>query len=129
MMKANYLVALACIALAACSDNSLEPATSRADRIQMLKEDLGKRFGTGPIDSATIKEDGMHLESKTNGRMMIPLKELRQLEQEASMDGKENLSLLKLQLFNNANAAGHCTWVNCGDGWPGQTPGNCRYAC
>lgn len=130
MMKANYLVALACIALAACGDNSLEPATSRADRIQMLKEDLGKRFGTGRIDSAIMEKDGMHLKTE-KGNMVIPLKELEKLERGASMDVEENPSFLRLQLFNNANAAhstAHCEWRNC-DGWPGQMPAGCKYAC
>jgi hypothetical protein len=69
----------------------------------------------------------MHLKTEKRGNIVIPLKKLRQLEQGASMDYKEDLSSLKLQLFNNANAGGHCEWVNC-DGWPGQLPAGCRYA-
>jgi hypothetical protein len=119
MMKANYLIALVCISLAACGDNSQELTTSRADRIQMLKEDLDKTFGTGRIDSARIEKNGMHLKTE-KGNIMIPLKELEKLE--------ENPSFLRSQLFNNANAI-PCTWVICGDDKAGQTPAGCRYAC
>lgn len=132
-MKANYLIALVCISLAACGDNSQEPTTSRADRIEKLNTDLEKAFGTGRIDSARIEEDGMHLKTEKKGNIMIPLKELEKLELEkldhgASMDAKENPSFLRLQLLSNANARHRCRWVNCDDGL-GQTPGTCPYAC
>lgn len=127
MMKANYLIALVCISLAACGDNSQEQTASREDTIQRLKKDLDKTFGTGRIDSARIEEDGMHLKTEKRGNMVIPLKELEKLEQGASMDVTENPSVLGLQQFNNAKAA-QCTWVNCG-GWPGKTPGTCPYHC
>jgi hypothetical protein len=126
MMKANYLIALVCISLAACGDNSQEPTTSRADRIQMLKEDLDKTFGTGRIDSARMEKDGMHLKTE-KGNIVIPLKELEKLEQGASMDVKENPSLLRSQLFNSASAT-RCRWVNCDDEL-GQRPAGCKYAC
>ena len=133
MMKANYLIALVCISLAACGDNSQEPSASREDTIQKLKKDLDKTFATGRIDSASIEEDGMHLETEKKGNIVIPLKELEKLElekldHEASMDAKENPSFLRLQLFNDAYATHLCRWRNCG-GWVGQVPGTCPYRC
>lgn len=131
-MKAKYFIALVCISLAACGDNAMEPTTSsRADRIEKLKKDLGKTFGTGRIDSARMDKDGMHLRTEKKGDMVLSLKELEKLEQGTSMDVEKKSSSLHLELFNNANAAhspAHCEWRNC-DGWPGQIPASCPYSC
>ncbi len=128
MMKANYLIALVCISLAACGDIQ-EPTTSRADRVEKLKKDLDKTFATGRIDGATIEEDGLHLKTEKKGNIVIPLKELDKLEHEASLDAKEDPSFLRLQLVNAAHANHRrCVWVNC-DGTLGQSPGTCPYAC
>jgi hypothetical protein len=128
MMKANYFIALVCISLAACGDNSQEPTSSRADRIEKLKRDLDKTFTTGRIDSGRIEADGMHLKTE-KGNIVIPLKELEKLEHGANLDTKESSSFLRLPLVNDAHAKHiRCTWVNCDDGL-GQSPGTCPYAC
>ncbi len=127
MMKARYLIALVCISLAACGGNSQEPTASREDTIQKLKKDLDKTFDTGLIYNARIEEDGMHLETEKKGNIVLSLEELKELEQGASMDVKENPSSLRLQVINDAYAI-TCQWRNCG-GWPGQVPGTCPYHC
>ncbi len=127
-MKAKYFIALVCISLAACGDNSQEPTSSRADRTEKLKRDLDKTFATGRIDSGSIEADGMHLKTE-KGNIVIPLEELEKLEHGAGLDTKESSSFLHLQLVNDAYAKhNRCRWVNCDDGL-GQSPGTCPYAC
>ena len=95
MMKAKSLIAFACISLAACAGSLPYPAT-REGRVQMLKEDLEKKFATGRIYGGRIEGDDVHLETEKRGKMVIQVKDLEDLgkpEHGASMDGKENPSL------------------------------------
>lgn len=131
MMKAKYLIALVCISLslAACSEPTTTSSTESTERISKLKKDLDKTFKTGPITRAEMKEDGMHVYREGKEKIVIPLKDLEKLEQGSSTDVEKDPSSLNLKLFNDANAKPACRWITCGDGWPGQTPTTCPYAC